>query len=506
MPVENLKLRDHESIIIEEFNGLWDRGGDEACPMDHFLQADNIQYIEAGFKTRDGIDTLIPGVGEIVRMYTYQMQDGESLLVLDNSGNLYHVLLDGSETVYGPILSIVDMDDFGFTPWAGRAFITPFENYLDADGRTFQRGLEDEFLYVYKGDGTTARKAAGPPPTGSAMVVAQSGSAGNQELGFHLFAVVYETDTGYLTAPGPGSFTGFTVVSNVNQIAVSNIPIGPSYVTKRHLLATKAIINYNGDQDGYQLFFIPEGNIDDNTSTTKTVQFYDIDLLADASHLIDNYEEIPAGVNLARYRSRLVLSSTFDDESLSLVSWPGEPEAISQVEGLVIIPLDGIPITNAKEFRDVLYYFKYTRTYAVTDNGDVPSSWRVVNIDQGIGAPVHGVAEVLDSAGVNVDMLLIGDYSGIMVFSGHYSRPELSFKIQDFWLGLTRDLFYRIEILNDTISERIYIILPDRTMLMGDYSRGLNPMQIKWAKWSADIEISTIAIIETNTLAIGSEQ
>jgi len=141
MAVRNRKLRDHDPIVIESFNGLWDRGGDEAIPLDHFKQAKNIQYIDSGYTTRDGLNIGVPGVTNVVRHYNYKLQDGESLIVLDSLGQIFHVLLDGSNTVHGPILTIAAMDDFGFQAIAGRAYINPFENFTDSDGVTRQRGL-----------------------------------------------------------------------------------------------------------------------------------------------------------------------------------------------------------------------------------------------------------------------------------------------------------------------------------------------------------------------------
>jgi hypothetical protein len=45
--------RDHDPLVIEEFGGLWQRGDPESAPSDHFIQADNIQYIHSGCETRD---------------------------------------------------------------------------------------------------------------------------------------------------------------------------------------------------------------------------------------------------------------------------------------------------------------------------------------------------------------------------------------------------------------------------------------------------------------------
>lgn len=624
-------MRDHLPVTIEDFKGLWKRGPDDSCPIDHFSDGQNVAFIESGFETRPGLDTFI-GKGDVLRIYNYKTQTAEGLLILDINNDIYHALLDGSNTLYGPVLHIADMTDFGFQVYNGRAYITPFKTFTDGLGNKYSKGLENEFVYVYKGDGTMARKAAGFPPTNATTVdnqnfhafnsqfdgvvdkgvhlvtvlfngttlalqvfpviyapgrkeielvniplgpvgttsrlismthaidpkdynpdqsvytyydaltipdntttyarvsVADSGltaittigsipsvtgmlaentnNEGFADLGFHLIAVVYETDTGYLTALGPENFPSVNVVDIKKSILVSNIPVSPdSFVTKRHLVATKAIQDFNGDQTGYQFFFIPEGTIENNVDTTKEVSFYDADLLEDASHLIDNFSEIPAGVTLTTYHGRMVLATTFNDISLNYLSAPGEPEAFDQVDGLVIIPLDGLPITTAQEYRDVLYVFKRTRTYATIDNGDEPSTWSVIPVDQGVGCPVHGVATVLDSGGVNVDFLLIADYSGIMMFNGAYSRPELSYKIADLWLALDRNEFDRYQFVNNSLGQKIYLCIPSEgRILHGDYRWGFNPKDIKWMPWQFDIETTSIALVETDVLVIGSEK
>ena len=624
--------RDHEPVVIESFNGLWDRGDAESCPLDHFTQADNIQFFHSGFRTRDAVDkyqTETAALGRIVRVYNYVMQTGQSLLVLREGGDIFHLI--APSTVHGPILSIADMQDFGFVAVAGRAYITPFKSTANAQGINSELGLQNDFVYVYKGDGTLARKAAGFPPVNggnkqliaynssvdgavtkgvhviavsfdggqlgpeifavveapgdkqiqlenipiglagtlsrtivmtkaidpkdyiadqtsytyytvvtiadnttvstkinvtdaalvavygpgaglppatNAMTVENTDVDGNVDFGFHLIGVVYETDTGYLTAPGPEFFAGISFVNIKKAVKVKRIPISPnSFVTKRHLVATKWIPEYNGDQKGYQFFFVPDGTIEDNTTTEKELNFFDSDLLSDASHLIDNFSEIKAGVNLNTYHGRMVLVGEYANSSVARISAPGEPEAINQVDGLIIAPLDGNPLTNCQEFRDILYLFKKTRTLAYSDNNDEPSSWEVDVIDQAVGAPVHGIATVLDSGGVNVDYLLIADYSGFMLFNGTYARPELSWKIEDYWFGLVRNDFRYIQIVNDSIAKKCWMTLPPpirHHMLHCDYGNGLDAKNVRWSRWIFDAKIATCTLIDTNKLILGA--
>lgn len=642
-------VRDHEPIVIENFEGWWQRGDPESAPSDHFIVAENIQFINSGVETRDPIDkyqgVAVP-VTKILRAYNYVMQTGQSLLVLKQGGEIYHCI--GPNTMHGPILTIPAMEDFGFVSIAGRAYITPFKTYLDVQGHNYELGLPGEFTYVYKGDGTPARKAAGFPPvnggqkpfiayisgkdgavtkgvhviavsfnggilgpqifpvveapgdkqiqltnipigpggttsrtivmtkaedpkdylanqlvhtyytalvipdnvttsvllniadenmntvyvpgvtaapTSTALMIGNTDAEGFNDFGFHLLGVVYETDTGFLSAPGPEFFGAQTYVNGKRAINIFNIPVSPNpAVIRRHIVSTKWIPEYNGDQKGYQFFFVPKGTIDNNVATTATINYYDSDLLSDASHLLDNYSEIPAGVCLNTYHSRMVLvgdpnypkkqdgtpdTTKPDNRSVAWISAPGEPEAINQVDGLVITELDGNPLTNIQEFRDVLYLFKKTRTYAYSDNFDEPATWKGETLDQGVGAPVHGVGTVLDSGGVNVDFLLIVDWSGLMLFNGTYARPELSWKIEDFWMSLNRDGYRYMQIVNDSISKKIWITLPEphrNHMLHANYANGLDAKNIRWAKWIFDVKMSAVTLIDTDKLVFGASE
>jgi hypothetical protein len=650
-----MSLRDHEPIVIEQFEGWWDRGDAESAPSDHFIQADNVQYFNSGVETRDPLQTYqnVTPLQNVLRAYNYVMQTGQSLLVLVTGGYIYHCI--GATTIRGPILTIPEMEDFGFVAIAGRAYITPFKTYVDVNNHNYELGLQNQFLYVYNGDGTPARKAAGIPPengglksmqaynsrntgvvtagvhmiavsyiggilgpeifpvveapgdrqievinippvpggvtyrtivmtkainpkdytanqratgikyyfvkqidevttpgvttiiidvkdedltpdkeytegtpgapsSGGHLLVSNTDTAGYCDFGFHIVGVVYETDTGYLTAPGPENFAAQSYVNTNRAVHVSNIPVSPNtYVRKRHLVSTKWIPEYNGDQKGYQFFFIPKGTLNDNTTTSMYVNYYDADLVDDASHLIDNFKEIPAGVNLTTYHSRMVLVGEYgtteslegiqapqtDNRSIARVSFPGEPEAISKVDGIIVAPLDGNPLTNAQEFRDILYLFKQSRTYGYSDNSDEPATWTEEVVDQGVGAPVHGIGTVLDSGGVNVDFLVIADWSGLMVFNGTYARPEMSWKIEDYWLSMIRDNFKSVQLINDSLTKKIWMTLPapfQHHILHADYGNGLNAKDIRWARWIFDAKMTSLCLTEANRLIVAGNE
>lgn len=498
-------MREHEPIRFDSFNGFYNRGAIIDTPMDHFSECVNLKFIgDNSFGSRDGIgrhQNVVSPLTNILRMYNYPTVDKNTLLVLTTGGKIYHVV--DSTTVYGPILTIAAMTDFGFIPYAGRAYITPFTTEL-VGGLNRERGLQSEFVYVYKGDGTAARKAAGNGPT-TALTV-NNGAAGFTDAGVHVFGYVFETDTGYLTAPG--GLVAFTTTGNLS-VSFTNVAVSPdSFVTKRHIVASKVIQNFNGDVTGYQLYFIPGATIPNNTGTTlSNVSFYDTDLLLDASHLLDNFAEIPAGVGLTTYHNRMVVYCPYTNVSLAYASAAGEPEAINQIDGVLLFPPDGNPLTNAAELRDVLFFFKRAKTGSFVDNGNEPATWPFTFVDNAMGCGVHGIATVLDSGSSNIDYLIVASYKGITMFNGRYILPELTWKIQTFWLAQDFKTKNRIiQMVNDSVNSLLYVVLTDRTVLYGNYANGFDPKNIRWCPWTFQPYVNTLALINVSELLLGCDQ
>lgn len=506
-----MTLRGHEPITLDQFNGLWQRGDVDTTPRDHFSDCLNLRFVGTNsFGSRYGVgisQSVAVPLSNVRRFYNYPTPTGNTLIVLTidgTDGKIYHVV--DSATVYGPLLTLAGMVDFAFVPYAGRGYISPIGYYtmtsLDEGELNIEKGLENEFLYVYAGDGTAARKAAGDAPTGNMGIA--NGAAGNIDAGTKIFGVIYETNSGYLTAPG--ALEAFTTTAGLT-VSFTAIPTsGSSTVTKRHLVASKTITGYNGNLEGYQLFFIPNATLNDNTTTVLAdVGFFDADLLEDASHLLDNFAEIPAGAALWLYHERLHVACTFDDISIALISFPGEPEAISQITGLIIAPLDGNPITNGAELRDIDYIFKRARTLAYVDNGDEPSSWPLTVIDNALGTCVHGIGTVLDSGNSSVDKLIIANYKGINLFNGTYLDPELSWKIQNLWTNQDRNEFRKIQIVNEPISQQILCVIPDGRVLSGNYANGMMAKSIRWVPLGFPRNINTIAIVNIDDIILGMD-
>lgn len=552
-------------VPIEGFGGLYNRGESTSTPLDHFTDCNNLRYLDQAFGVRYGIG-INQNVGfpvtAIKRIYNYPTQTGNTFLALSvvgGIGSIYHVV--NATTVFGPLLTISGMTDFAFQPFAGRAYISPFSSYTTGD-LSVEKGLPSEFVYVYAGDGTPARKTGGSPLFG--VLTIANGIAGHTDPGFHIFGFVAETKSGFLTAPG--ALTSFTtdathsvsfgnvptgqiitvtqtsssslmnleddtwtdIPDPVNRIDLADIineetmvdeqpttlftiptftktSIGDPNIVARHLVATKVINNYDGNPLDYEYFFVPGATIPNNTDTfLNNISFFDADLVDSADSLFDNFTSIPAGAVLTTYHNRLVVCATYTDISVGWVSDQGDAESISQVDGLFIVPLDGNPITNAQELRDILYVTKRSRTVAFTDNGDVPSSWPMTVVDNALGTCVHGIATVLDSGAANVDFLIVCTYQGVTLFNGRYITPELSWKIEQFWRNLNRFNFKNIQIINAPIQKEIHIVTPDNNMLVANYSLGMDPQKIRWSPQSFPMPINSVSIYDIDQIILGA--
>lgn len=502
-----MTIRGHQPVTISAFNGLFLRDGADSTPLDHFTDGLNFQVTEGGVDVRDGF-SLVTTLAGIVRTYVYKIYgQADRYLILDNTGKLWD-----STNLGSPILNIATMTDFAFVNVSGRAYISP------TNGTT---GLAGESLYVYTGSGV-ARLAAGTAPTGVNFTAINSATVGNVEAGFHLFMAVFETSSGFLTAPGPAIFASLTATGGL-AVNLSNIPVGGANVSFVHILATKIIQNYNGNQNGYQPFFIPNAKYANGT-TTATVSFFDADLLTggDATYLFDLYSTIPAMLWLTTYHGRLIGGGENANPSVVRVAEAGQPEAINQLTGLLLIdPANtSSPVTNGQEYRDLFYLFKSTRTYGTNDNNGDPSTWQVNNLDEGIGTYPHGIGTVLDTGGVSIDKIFIVDHSGYQLFSGSYIGPQsLSWKIQDFWKRINPTYFYKIQTAVDPIAKQAYIAVPldaatePSHIFVMDYKNASGyPFEwfqtVRWMIWTLPNKPTTIVCHDDgttpNVLNVGS--
>lgn len=470
-----MQIQDHDPIELEFVKGLFGRGDfSDTVPPDHLIDSLNTISVGKETKTRDGFVSGIT-LANIRRVWEYK-RTGEAsrLLVLDNTGKLWDTTL----SLVTPILNIPAMTDFSAYSQYNRAYITPHNGVS---------GLPGQYVQVY--NGFTCRQAAGTAPS-SGLAVANSATAGNVEAGTHIFGVAFETDSGFITAPGQLTTL---VTTGTKKVDITAIPIGPTGTAARRLVACRAIQDYNGDTLGYEMFLIPNGRIADNTTTSLTVNFYDADLQITCDYLFDQLSSIPAVVNITNLGSRLIYAATDTDKSLAYVSKSGEPESINAAAGFLLCdPSETEGLRNCIEHRDSLYLTKYNKLYVTRDNGYDASTWQVITIDKGVGANIFSISVIQDSKGANQDFFLLGDESGLFLFNGVVVRPELSYKILNWWNRINKAAFNKVQIIIDTKKSLVYVLVPldsatsPSHIFVGDYSEGMDFRNIRWHIWGFD--------------------
>ena len=110
--------RSHTDVTVDEFNGLFDRGLDDAVPSDHAIQGKNMIYKHLGTKTRPGFDLDLTLPNIIRHKQWRRIGEADRQFLLDSSGQLF----DSTDLVT-PILTIATMTDFGLISMFNRAYI-----------------------------------------------------------------------------------------------------------------------------------------------------------------------------------------------------------------------------------------------------------------------------------------------------------------------------------------------------------------------------------------------
>jgi len=381
-----------------------------------------------------------------------------------------------------PILTIAGMIDFSMETFFDRAYITPH------NGLT---GLPGQFVHYYTGSGVAMIAGGVGPPIAVPMSIVEGG-AGKIDAGIHAYAVGFESPTGFIT-----QFGGFTGIINSGDrtVELSNIPGGPPGTVARILFTTKNVADpatgeFNWDYLNAEWFFAPDGRIPDNATTSKTLSYFDADLVDQADYILEQLPSIPAGVGITSYQGSMVVWGEDANQSTVRISKAGEPESFNSVEGFAQIePANGGGVKNCVEFRSSLYILKSQRCYVTQATDQEAAFWQTPLLDGSVGTECHGVGKIFERNSNTVDKYLIASRRGLMMFTGNFEE-ELTWKVADIWSRITRIYFHRVQVMIDADSQFVYISLPldgstvTNAILFGDYSNGLNAKNLKWSLWT----------------------
>lgn len=474
--------QDFQDILLTEFRGLYSRGTEDTVPEGYFIDSLNVDLDQNDAITTRAGSTQVLNKAGIVRYWTYKrLGETPRYLFLNSSGELY-------DSLYGAaLLTNVNHIDFTAVSVYNRAYIV-FHNRVT--------GISGSKLYVYQGGGPgSLRVALGAAPSSFTLGVADSASSGDIEEGIHLFAVAFETDSGFVTAPGPEIFTAYLAPGG-KKADVTALPIGPSGTVARWVLATRSVdpTLYDGNQDGLEFFFAHR--VGDNTSTSVAgLSFFDADLVDSADYLFDLASSMNSGLGVTNFGNRLVLWGIPGEEHVVRISDSLSPENFNTVSGFVICdPSDSIAgVKNCVEFRNNIYIIKTNRVYNAGDNGSDPDTWTLNVVDRAAGCEIHGIGLIQDAKGAATDRFFIADRSGILCFEGAvFKRPEMSYNIKGLWSRINKTVFNKVVLAVDPENQIIYAAVPldDSTeldtVLVGNYSKSYSPIgfiipqQVRW--------------------------
>jgi hypothetical protein len=470
-------MRGHTPVTIEEFKGLFDKGNKDDIPLDHFQICQNMSFGQGRMFSRPKWSLFSNAINQRVRRtFTYNAQSTTFLIYMTYDGYLYTQKVH--PTIEAPVFRQAwdDTTDFDMVSFNNRAYIA-----VSRFG-----GFLGHAMYIF--DGTLWKTAGFPTPGASSS--GNYVNAGNIEAGVHYFGFAVETKTGFISkataisqplTPAPGnrsfSFVGIPDYS------------GDATVARVRIVATKVVQDTVFPANGLELFssfFVPGGILNPGVLSGE-VNFYDSQLLQEASYLQDIMPAPPGGSFIGVYHNRLVVGAAKNEGDPAVL--PGEtrhrlmfsrvndPETFEVVDGTLLIDpssdttlvsevggtdviLTGI--TDGHVYRDILYVGKLNSMHSVSDNGDIPANWPIAKIDDGNGSFQHGFMTVLDSGGVNVEYMLIANRNGIFVFNGLFNFPEMTYKISNIWLKISKNP-YKLNAGGNTYPARAknhYIIDP----------------------------------------------
>lgn len=487
--------------LFDSFKGLWARGPVDKTPPDHFSDCLNIDSLDCEIESRAGSGQYLVQAN-IVRMAVFKpnppfdASNYPRIIYLKSNGDLFDSKFTGT-----PIFSNASMLDFSLVNFFGRCYISP------SDGRV---GLNGQVVKVYDGTGSTGfRNAAGVSPTTGALTANLTlGSGGGLQVGTYLLSYAFETASGFVTQPA----TPFVAIDAVGgaSINITILPTGPAGTVARWIIVTQAIplrANLGIAFDVAKAPFFPQFfavRVPNNIATTyNPLTFFDEALVDSADYLQTQLTTIPAGVGLMEYKGRMVSYGEYGNSTLARVSEIGEPEAFSATSGFLITdPTDSSGVRSAVEFRGNLYLYKDSRGYVTQDNKQEASTWDVIDFEKAVGTEHYGIGAILDAKGSSTEGFLIASRGALDYFNGTIMQPEMSYKIRDLWLRINKPNFHKVQVAQDPINKRIYIIVPldssvtPSHIIVGDYREGLSPISIKWYLWQFNNPATCIIIYE----------
>ena len=168
---------------LKEFMGLYDRGGGGITPRGFSPRFENLVFDGDVVRNRNSAVKDADFKELISSAVAFKPSDAALTRILYSVGESGALYTSAGHTL---VHTIDGGQYFSAQSFNGRLYVTPHNN---------REGLSGEFVYVWNGT-NSFRKAGGAAPTES-FVISETGVAGRLQVGVRIFALVYQTDSGF---------------------------------------------------------------------------------------------------------------------------------------------------------------------------------------------------------------------------------------------------------------------------------------------------------------------
>lgn len=424
-------FEDFTPVGVTRFGSLVTYWPADKLPNGVAPECRNVRFTPASVLTREGL-TRVFGTGRPARVNGLagyvQLSGAEIPLVFDALGGLFME----SPAASGRLLPVTSN------------LVEPAAGSLMNAASAYNRA------YLSFGDG---RFGMNPPasfdgvnldPTGLAGPggTSQGGdpaSAGNISSGQRYGVVLFQTRSGYISAPqAPFGWTA----AGGHQALVSNLPIGPEQVTARIVAFTVA-----GGSSAGPYFYIGSPQtinginetstvVNDNVSTSGTFNFDDT-FLASSTDVTANFRNLvlpaEAGVWFSPTTRRMFWWGEAAQPSVVRISEPDNPETYYGDTGFAQIGEDnGQRVTAVFEFRSQIFIAKERSLYLLTPNSGDPATWAAQEVSHQVG--ICGPRAV----DVGPEFAAFAHRSGAYLFTGG-DPVFISLEIDPLWKRINWD-------------------------------------------------------------------
>lgn len=329
--------------------------------------------------------------------------------------------------------------------------------------------------------------------------------ASGMSAGTRLYAVVFQTKSGYLTrpspvttaAPFPGVYYSFANAQNDGvTVTITPTPTWPADIVGAYLLVT-TVTNHA------RLFWAPISKITLTPGSAIPGVFTQLNMsdgiIAQQRDALDQeglWHTSPGGnppfsarfmfAMGARAVYLLTLSNNQTVGPGVVFSDINRPESFAQDRNLRFLLKKQEPMSGFYH-QGVAYILGHNFTQAFNDTGGYPATWPNPRQISGKIGTSHINGVYVDPSGIG----LVAHQSGLYVFSnGAYSELPLSYYQKSEWERIIWPSpgsgYIPFQIGEDRANQKIYVLCTTaagQRVYMWDYSAGLTPSRVKFSEW-----------------------